>query len=383
MLVNGLFASCADRGPRRLQVSSSTPAPMRGTPGHGRTETTRCQSALSAATHNLEGCLMKCGSAFVRGIVGVKFSAVLLLVVSVCGCGCSDAPSGMVLVPAGTFTMGSDHSRQVTLTRDFYMGRHEVTNRDYVDALQWAYEQGHVTVAKLYETTERRGVFDALDNRLVLLLQLDHPDSEVTFSGGRFTLREAEQGAGTWTHPVNLVTWQGAARYCDWLSVQEGLPRAYQHEGDWSCNGGDPYGAEGYRLPTEAEWEYAAQYNDDRVYPWGNEEPDPDALTYRWGKDESAGGTLPVASNAAENSALGLADMAGNVHEWCNDWFQDDLGYDPVTDPAGPRSGRNRIRRGGSWDYGWEFIRCDRRNMCDPEHSDDANGFRIARTRGF
>jgi len=237
----------------------------------------------------------------------------------------------------------------VTLTRSFYLGQHEVTNQEYMEAVQWAYDLGYVTA-----TTS--SVQDNLDGSTVELLDLDDSDCEIQFNSGTWTfyLRQSPssyaqnaypEGYDPADHPVKEVTWYGAARYCDWLSMRKGLPRAYQHSGDWSCNGGDPYGAEGYRLPTDAEWEYAAQYDDERIYPWGDDAPDCDQANY----SSCVGWTAPVGSSPAGNSLLGFSDLAGNVMEWCNDWYVCDLGTSPATDPVGPTSSFNRVVRGGSW----------------------------------
>ncbi|MBU1702693.1 MAG: formylglycine-generating enzyme family protein [Candidatus Eisenbacteria bacterium] len=206
----------------------------------------------------------------------------------------------MVTVPARTFLMGDGHSfcgetlHEVTLTRDFQLGRYEVTNQEYMEAVQWAYDNGYVTVT----TTN---VLDNLDGSTEALLKLTNYGSQIVFDGaGTFYLTETPYGLSGYPqgydpsqHPVLEVTWYGAARYCDWLSLQAGLTRAYEHSGDWLCNGGDPYGAEGYRLPTDAEWEYAAQWDDEREFPWGNEAPDCNRLNFRPYPD-CVGWTSPV-----------------------------------------------------------------------------------------
>jgi formylglycine-generating enzyme required for sulfatase activity len=262
--------------------------------------------------------------------------------------------------------------RNVSLTRDFYLGQHEVTNQDYLEAVQWAYDHDYITA-----TTS--SVLDNLDGSTMELLDLDDGDCEIAFSGGVFSLHDAGHGGSNGDHPVKEVTWYGAVRYCDWLSLQEDPPldRAYEHSGDWLCNGGDPYGAEGYRLPTDAEWEYAAQYDDERTYPWGNDAPDCNLVNY----SGCVGWTSAVRSHLAGNSALDLSDMAGNVLEWCNDRWVCDLGASPATDPVGADSGSYRVLRGGSWSSTGNGIRCaSRPSLGTPGTSDSGLGFRAART---
>ena len=279
-------------------------------------------------------------------------------------------PNRMVLVPAGSFTMSDgeaycgEDERLVTLTNDFYLGQYEVTNGEYRDALQWAYNQGYVTATA-------STVQDNLDGSTVELVDLDDSDCEISFSGGTFSLDSGKED-----HPVIEVSWYGAARYCDWLSLQSGLSRAYDHSSDWSCNGGDPYGATGYRLPTDAEWEYAAQYNDERVYPWGNESPSSVLANYNY----DVGWTTPVGNYPAAPAALDLYDMAGNVWEWCNDRHVCNLGTTPAIDPTGPGSGSYRVLRGGSWLYRGFSLRCATRYYGSPSGVYGDSGFRCARS---
>ncbi len=291
---------------------------------------------------------------------------------------------GFAGVPAGSFTMGDGSSisycgtqeHAVTLTRDFYLGQTEVTNQQYLAAMQWALNQGYVAVLDSV-------VYDRLDGRSgtdIALLYLADSGSEIRLSGTVFLLRDAGHKINA-NHPVKEVTWYGAAAYCDWLSLQAGLPRAYNHE-TWTCNGGDPYAAEGYRLPTDAEWEYAAQYNDGRIYPWGNEGPDCDRANYYGCKGVW---TEPVGSQVAgpEKTILdkGLFDMAGNVREWCNDWHTCSLGTAAAQNPPGPLSGSDRTLRGGSWyTYSGGYLRCADRDGAPPSSKDSYGGVRVART---
>ncbi len=156
--------------------------------------------------------------------------------------------------------------------------------------------------------------------------------------------------------PVVMVSWDDAVRFCNWLSRREGLAPVYTIGDEVTAD----WGADGYRLPTEAEWEYAARSGGREVeYAWARGEPQGN------GADETvrqafpawpfatwpayADGyvtTAPVGSYPP--SALGLFDMGGNVWEWCNDWYVEYSAGDQV-DPRGPSSGTTRCLRGGSW----------------------------------
>lgn len=295
-------------------------------------------------------------------------------------------PEGFVHIPAGSFTMGDGSAssscgtqqHEVTLTHDFYLGQSEVTNRQFLDMVQWAYDQGYVAVTDSV-------VYDRLDGRTgteIALLYLDGPGSEIAFSGAEFSLQDVGRGFNP-DHPVKEVTWYGAVAYCDWLSLHAGAARAYSHA-TWICNGGDPYTAAGYRLPTDAEWEYAAQYEDERIYPWGNEAPTCGGANW-WGQ---LGGcvswTSPVMSYPAEKfvGGNGLYDMAGDVWEWCNDWFACEPGTGPVMNPPGPLSGTYRVLRGGSWYSSPDgtVLRCANRNDFIPVTRNDNIGLRVVRT---
>lgn len=285
----------------------------------------------------------------------------------------------LVRIPGGTFTMGSptvacgSGVHQVTLTRDFLLGRYEVTAGQFLQMLQWAYEQDYVVV-------NRGQVEDRLDGSTSYLLVLvTSGDQPIVFDGGRFRLNDLGHGICP-ECPAFKISWFAAAAFCDWLNLYEGFPRSYNHR-TWVCNDGDPYGALGYRLPTEAEWEYAATAGDGRAYPWGDDPPDCDRANYFAHAGGCAGWPTPAGSYPPNPiyAGGGLYDMAGNVREWCNDWFTCDLGTDPVVDPTGPPIGSGKVLRGGAWNTLAPTLRSANR-LTIGDGAIQAEGFRCART---
>ncbi len=166
-------------------------------------------------------------------------------------------------------------------------------------------------------------------------------------------------------HPVVYVSALDAERFCEWLSKMEGRR---------------------YRLPTEAEWEYAARGLDHRIYPWGQEM---DAGHYAnfadarsnfpWRDpriDDGWPQSAPVGSFPKGVSPFGLEDMAGNVFEWCLDGFENYKGKD-VENPRGPRNSTRRIYRGGSWKSRAASLRAPARHFNSPDYSSNDVGFRV------
>jgi formylglycine-generating enzyme required for sulfatase activity len=178
------------------------------------------------------------------------------------------------------------------------------------------------------------------------------------------------------------VTWFGSVAYCDWLSLQQGLPRAYSHS-TWQCNGGIPYTAVGYRLPTEAEWEYVCRagtqtpFNTGACLDAGTEANYCGLVSYTGcPTGPYLVSTAPVGNYPA--NAFSLYDVHGNLSEWCNDWY--DLYGGTVTDPVGPGAGSYRVVRGGGWyNYAWS-CRSAYRDEFNPYDAYDCVGFRPVRT---
>ncbi|MBM4284603.1 MAG: formylglycine-generating enzyme family protein [Deltaproteobacteria bacterium] len=219
-----------------------------------------------------------------------------------------------VLIPAGTFQMGSEkgesgrldneEQHQVTISRPFYLQTTEVTQG------QWQQVMGH-NPAKFNQNGD---------------------DS-----------------------PVERVSWDDAQAFLAKLNQMEKTGQ--------------------YRLPTEAEWEYACRAGGAARFSFGNDGAK--LGEYAWYDQNSGGRTHPVGQ--LKPNAWGLYDMHGNVWEWCQDWYGE-YAAGPVTDPRGPSSGRFRVLRGGSWYLASQaFFRCAHRHRDRPTLRSDLVGFRVAR----
>lgn len=264
-----------------------------------------------------------------------------------------------VLIRAGTFTMGSPAEEpgrwsgdffphQVTLTQNFYMGATEVTQGQYQRVMR----------------------------------------ATPSYFGPASNLPNTE------AHPVEQVTWFDAARFCNALSVREGLTPCYSVPGRGNDivdgdNVACSWTANGYRLPTEAEWEYACRAGTSSMFSWAATQDDEqmknhcwfakNAFSTSWTMPHAAqSGTQPVATKLP--NAWGLYDMSGNVWEWCNDWWEDPGARPAQTDPRGPATGVNRVGRGGSWAFKWSDCRSGYRSWSSPGYRWYSLGFRVVRS---
>ncbi|MBP8660500.1 MAG: SUMF1/EgtB/PvdO family nonheme iron enzyme [Mesotoga sp.] len=228
-------------------------------------------------------------------------------------------------------------THKVTFTYDFYIGKYEVTFDEY----------------------------DAFCNA----------------TGRRW--KPDDQGWGRGSRPVINVSWNGAIAYCNWLSEKEKLPKAYDSNGNLLDKDGrvttDPSKVLGYRLPTEAEWEYAARGgNKSKGYKYSGSDNVGDVAWYIWNsglKTQEVGKKAP--------NELGLYDMSGNVYEWCSDWYNSyasSAQTNPYNSKAKYGSGSGRVIRGGSWDNVASYARVASRFYKTPHSTYSYYGFRICRT---
>lgn len=256
---------------------------------------------------------------------------------------------GMVFVPGGTFIMGDtkgggndrEKPEHSVVLDSFYIGKYEVTQSKYEN------------IMGLIKSTNDNAIY-----------------------------------------PIRKVTWYSAIKYCNLLSLAEGLTPVYTINGstDPAFWGNEPtikdvfwdavicdWKANGYRLPTEAEWEYAARGATNKPDYLYSGSDDNNKVVVAWYEGNSNREIHQVGKKTA--NSLGIYDMSGNVWEWCWDWYDakyysNDISYNPT----GPENGTHRVLRGGSCDSNILYCRISYRHLYRPETVDDVVGFRVCRS---
>ncbi|MZG52848.1 MAG: SUMF1/EgtB/PvdO family nonheme iron enzyme [Nitrospinae bacterium] len=245
--------------------------------------------------------------------------------------GSSTVPPEMTLVPSGFFKMGlktgldDERPEHRVFLDSFFMDKYEVSAKDFSEFLNIK--------------NNVKGYY--LDNKFGTL-----------FYDGKFHPRP-----GLENYPVNNVTWKAASDYCNW---------------------------KGKRLPSEAEWEKAARGGNGNPYPWGKQLPSPNLARYHqtWSNETKHQVMVPVNALEGGKSPYGIYNMAGNVKEWVDDWYDREYykEIDEYANPKGPIGGEFKVVRGGSWRDLKGFIYSSFRNNGNPESRMDDYGFRCAQS---
>ena len=318
-------------------------------------------------------------------------------------------PGELIAIPAGEFQMGdpwndgsSDEKPVHTVYLDAYqIGKYEVTNQEYADVLNWAHGQGYLTD---YDGGAYTGGGIYAYGQVIAVTESVSSNSQITYSGGVFGVRSRTGYLGQIFsmeyHPMVYVTWYGAVCYCNWLSVMQGLQACYDTS-TWMRY--DPV-RNGYRLPTEAEWECAAAWDGSKHWRYGmtSDLIDLTRANYYDGNNANPLGlwslpyTSPVGwynginpvhvSTAGTSltvkavSPAGAYDMCGNVWEWCHDWYLGTYYSEgTMTNPLGPSTGTARVLRGGCWNDIGSNTRTAYREHVRPDYWDSQYfGFRVA-----
>lgn len=286
----------------------------------------------------------------------------------------------MLFIPGGTFNMGSskkDNEGPVHAVKvnNFFMSNYTVTNLDYCEFLN-----------SMGNQPEMKAQWIKLEKNEYCGLAKD----EI------FTVKPCYE-----RRPVVYVTWFGAVAYCNWLSEKEGLQKCY---GDINHRGNGDINKNGYRLPTEAEWEYACRAGTTTDYYWGDmkkqevckgavyvfkaetttdsswEDTVDGSFCWYSGNSENNHHEVGTAGGNGRPNNFGLFDMSGNVWQWCSDWYG---GYPSVkvVNPAGSSSGVRKAVRGGSWKQDGDLCRSSSRSDWPPNMGSNIVGFRIAKSQ--
>ena len=288
-------------------------------------------------------------------------------------------PPDMTLIPGGWFAMGDENEtnsavQPIHLVRidPLFMDTTETANEEISTVYNWAQLNGFPIIYP--NNSIEDPVILQQDEFLRPLVSCGIANSDLMYSPfypiGLFPNTPANQ-----TLPVRTITWLGAIAYCNYRSLIDELAPCYD-----LTSGTCDFSQNGYRLPTEAEWEKAARGGMTRQhFPWKNPAGD-----YRDCIDASLACYASTSSVTVAHylaNGYGLFDMAGNTREWCNDWFQEDAYIEETTadNPKGPASGTQKVLRGGSWEDAAEPLLCAWRSAAEPEVLDRTVGFRCVR----
>ncbi len=292
----------------------------------------------------------------------------------------------MTLIEGGEFQMGDPNGDYTEIPHmvkvdSFLIDKHEVSNREYCEFLNASLSAGTIHVGAdgvVYGAGEKE--------------YCKPEESQIVYDELLEEFRVIEKaGATADNYPAVTITWYGAVAYCNWLTEGCGYELCYDL-GDWSHD----LTKTGYRLPTEAEWEYAARCDlTGNRFPWGNEisheNANYDAPTDGPAYDLSAGQgwhpdyellpspyTAPV--DAFSQGDYQLCSIVGNVREWCNDRYGSMYYHDsPYDNPEGPDGGNDRVYRGGGYNDGPEDCRVFYRWKYNPNSAYINQGFRVVR----
>jgi sulfatase modifying factor 1 len=280
-------------------------------------------------------------------------SAVILIQITVF----AQAPK-MILVEGGTFTMGTNSgvpeekpAHKVTVG-SFYICEHEVTVAEY----------------KKYVAATGKSMPKA-------------PDKEWMDSHKHTQMFYVSSGKSWWgwepNFPMHHVNWYDAIEYCNWLSASNGLDKCYvkNADGGWDLD----RSKNGYRLPTEAEWEFAARGgNKSQKFKYSGSN---DINAVAW-YDETSKLTGPKNIKTKKPNELGIYDMSGNVWEWCSDYYKSNFySQSPGTDPFCSTPMPYRVLRGGSWHYRAELATVTSRDGPKAGMTNYNYGFRVAKNK--
>ncbi|MCX7049170.1 MAG: SUMF1/EgtB/PvdO family nonheme iron enzyme [Candidatus Sumerlaeota bacterium] len=327
-----------------------------------------------------------------------------------------------VVVAGGAFTMGrrddgddgsygdptAEVPRHSVTLSTYRIGKYMTTNGQFCAVLNWAKNRGYLKNSS--NTAYNSGDVYVSHQRLIAI---SDPNCQIQYSAGAFSSKN-RLGTGGASYsmqdfPVISVTWYGAVAFCNWLSEKENLTICYSLA-IWELRDADPNTPgiqfhNGYRLPTEAEWERAAAWDGTKHWIYGfagdtlsgkrrcnyyDSNPDdvnpagmqgrPYTSPVGWfnGVHVSPNGSIATQDSP---SPAGCYDMSGNVWEWCQDWYEYDYYWlGAMTNPTGPATGiwTHRVARGGGWYTNFQDCRTAFRNNFAPDEQNYYLGFRVA-----